>query len=283
VTSPYDRHTDYRAGQLAALVQLDIALPAAVRHAISAHQAAAALKAPARPLPGSDRRAAADAALDLVHAAVESSKRPGALPPLDAAVARISAARQAEQKTLDEITLVGEIRSAAAVVLCQAVAGENGRRIIAAMQDRHGRVTTELVERARRLPAGTDESLALELGGEVRESFLACRDLAADAARLRAALGLVDPSPIPREIPDGWGQCARHERSGRLYKHWLAPAGSTDYGRLDGSLTFWLAATASGEPYDWWLPTVAEAEERAAELREQHRVENVRLAGAHVM
>jgi hypothetical protein len=273
---PASRQLEYRAGQLAeTLPPLGIGLPAQVRYAITAHEAAQRLRAPAPPLPGAATRAAGDAAIDLAHAACE--KR-GVLPPLDAGIARIGAARAAEQRTLDEAELVREVKAAAGLVLVQAVAAQ-AAKIVASLQTRHREVIAELVERARRLPPGINDQVALERGGEVREDYLAARDLAALAGRLRDSLSIVENDP-PRSI-DGLGICLMYERSSALYDHWLAPSGTTDLGTV-GSFEFYLRA-AHEAGLDWWLPSAAEWRQRCAEIVERHQADRARLAGAHVL
>jgi hypothetical protein len=277
VANVYDRRVDYRARLLAQLPELGLDLPAAVRYAISGYRSAQAIRAPAAPLPRAAERALADLALNLAHSAVEG-KRPGALPgSLD--VSAVAAARAAEQETLDRIALVGELRNATSVVLCQVAAGDNGRRIIAAIQQAHGETVAELTGHLRSLPAGVDDQVALAEGEPVRSAYLAGLDLAERAARLRQALVLVEGAAPPREIPDGFSQCAAYERSGRLHSHWNGRTGTIEFGPF-GSFAFWDAACRIEPPLDFWLPATAEAEARASELREQAHVEHVRLTHA---
>jgi hypothetical protein len=263
----------YRAGTLAALPQLDLALPAAVRAAITGYEAVMALPVPAPPQPGADRRAIAALADELARDAL-TGNRPAAPPqPLD--VTAVTAARQAEQDGLDRAALARELRSAAAVVLCQVLDGENGQQVIGAIQARHADVVDGLVKRAKRLPPGADSVSALEAGGQHRADFLAARDAVAMLARLRDALRLVDGG-TPPEPDDGLSFCSGWEQTGKLAGAWLAPSGTTTHGPL-GTLEFWLSAAREAD-YRFWLPTTAELTARIAELHTTRHAQRARAS-----
>jgi hypothetical protein len=264
---------EYRAGKLAGLAQLDLALPAPVRNAITGYEAVMALPVPAPPHPGADRRAITALADELARDAL-TGKQPATVPqPLD--VSAVTRARQADQDTLDRAALARELRSAAAVVLVQVFGGADGQQVIAAIQARHNQVVADLVRRARRLPPGADETSALETGGQHRADFLAARDAVAELARLREAIRLADHGTPP--VPDdGIAITTSWERSGALAGTWLAPTGTTVHGDL-GSLPFWLSA-AREQGFEWWLPTAAEQHARIAELRGARHTQ--RLAAA---
>jgi hypothetical protein len=261
---------EHRAGTLATLAQAGIALPATVRAAITGYEAIMALPVPAPPYVGADRSAIAALADELARDAL-TGKRPAAPPqPLD--VTPVSRARQEDQAALDRAALARELRSAAAVVLCQVFGGANGQQVIAAIQARHADVVDGLVKRARRLPPGADEQTALETGGQHRTDWLGCRDAVTVLTRLREALRLVDPG-VPPEPVDGLSFCSGWERSGRLAGTWLAPVGATTFGLL-GSLEFWLAAGRE-QGFEWWLPSAAEQAARLAELRHDRQTQRL--------
>jgi hypothetical protein len=266
VTTPYDH-----APRLTGLAGLGITLPAQVRNGIAAYQAAMGLNAMApqgRAVVGATARAAADIARRALTAK-------GALGPLD--VTPVTRARQAEQEAADRAALARELRGATSRVLAELINGPDGERVIGALQARHREVLTGLCEHAQRLPAGVDDAVALAQGGQVREDYLAVRDAAAEAAQLREALADVeDARDVVREFLDGVLVCAMFEKSGGLYQQWMAPTGQTTFGP-PGTFVFYLAACR--EPgYEWWLPTVAEAEQRAAEQRkDMHARRTARL------
>jgi hypothetical protein len=263
-----------KAGKLAALPQLGIAVPATVSAAITGYEAVMALPVPAPPLrPDADRRAITALADELARGAL-TGKRPAAVPqPLD--VTAITRARQDDQDALDRAALARELRSAAAVVLCQVFSGENGQQVIGAIQARHAEVVDGLCKRARRLPPGADETSALEQGGQHRTDWLACRDAVAELARLRDALRQVDSRPPPPP-EDGIVICSHWERSGKLAGAWLAPSGTTTHGDL-GSLEFWLSA-AREPAYQFWLPSAAEQSARIAELRAERQARRLQAS-----
>jgi hypothetical protein len=265
---------EYRAGKLAALAQLDLALPAAARAAITGYEAVLALPVPAPPERGADRRAIADLADRLARDAL-LGKRPAAPPqPLD--VTPVARARQDDQDALDRAALARELRSAAAAVLCQVFSGETGQQVIGAIQARHADLVDGLAGRARRLPPGADETTALEVGGAHRTDWLAARDAVAEMDRLREALRLVDPG-TPPQPDDGLAFCSGFEQTGQLAREaWLAPSTTTTHGPL-GSLEFWLGA-ARQEGYRFWLPTAAQQHERLAELRAARQAQRLQAA-----
>jgi hypothetical protein len=264
---------EYRAGKLAGLAQLDLALPASARAAITGYEAVLALPVPAPPYPGADRRAITALADELARDAL-TGKRPAAPPqPLD--VSAVSRARQDDQAALDRAALARELRAAAAVVLCQAFAGETGQQVIGAIQARHADVVDGLVKRARRLPPGASEQTALETGGQHRADWLAARDAVAELDRLREALRLADPG-TPPDPDDGIAITTGWERTGALARAWLAPAGTTTHGDL-GTLEFWLSA-AREDGYEYWLPAAAEQAARIAELRAARQAQRLQAA-----
>jgi hypothetical protein len=261
---------EFRAGTLAALPQLDIVVPAAIRTAIAGYQAVMALPVPAPPNHGADRRAITALADELARD-VLTGQRPAA-PPLPLDVTAITRARQDDQDAIDRAALARELRSAAAVVLCQVFDGENAQQVIGAIQAKHQTVAADVSKRARRLPPGADERSALETGGQHRADWLACRDHVAFLARLREALRLVDDGTPPEPV-DGLSFCSGWERSGKLAGAWLAPIGATTFGPL-GSLEFWLAAGRE-QGFEWWLPAAAEQSARLAELRHDRQAQRL--------
>jgi hypothetical protein len=264
---------EFRAGRLAGLAQLDLALPATVRAAITGYEAIMALPVPAPPYPGADRRAITDTADRLARDAM-LGKRPAAPPqPLD--VTAITAARQADMDGHDRAALARELRTAAAAVLCQVFSGDNGQQVIGAIQARHADVVDGLCRHARLLPEATTDADALEQGGATREHFLACRDAVAELSRLREAIRLADHGTPPDPV-DGIAITTGWERSGALAGTWLAPVGTTTHGDI-GTLEFWLSA-ARVDGYRFWLPTAAEQAARIAELHADRQRQ--RLAAA---
>jgi hypothetical protein len=264
---------EYRAGKLAALTQLDLALPATVRAAIHGYEAVLALPVPDPPYPGADRRAITALADELARDALTGQRPAAPAQPLD--VTPVTRARQDDQDALDRAALTRELRAAAAVVLCQVFSGGNGQQVITAIQARHAEVTADLCKRARRLPPGASEQTALQAGGQHRADFLAVRDAVAELDRLREAIRLVDHG-TPPEPDDGLSFCSGWEWTGNLAGTWLAPAGTTAHGAL-GSLPFWLGA-ARVDGYQFWLPTAAEQAARIAALRADRQVKRARAA-----
>jgi hypothetical protein len=190
-------------------------------------------------------------------------------------VSPVTRARQDDQDDTDRAALARELRSAAAVVLCQVLSGENGQQVIGAIQARHADVADGLCKRARRLPPGADERSALETGGQHRADWLAVRDAVAILHRLREAIRLVDPG-VPPAPDDGLSMCVGWERSGRLAQTWLAPIGATTFGPI-GSLEFWLGAGRE-QGFEWWLPAAAEQAARLAELRADRHARRLQAA-----
>jgi hypothetical protein len=264
---------EYRAGKLAALTQLDVALPATVRAAITGYEAVLALAVPDPPYPGADRRAITALADELARDALTGQRPAAPAQPLD--VSPVTRARQDDQDALDRAALAREFRAAAAAVLCQVFSGENGQQVIAAIQARHQAIVADLVKRARRLPPGASEQTALETGGQHRADFLAARDAVAELAQLREAIRLVDHG-TPPEVDDGMSYCSGWERTGNLAGTWLAAAGVTTHG-APGSLEFYLSAARVPE-YDLWLPAAAQQAARLAELRAGRQAQRARAA-----
>jgi hypothetical protein len=264
---------EYRAAKLAALADLDLALPATVRTAITAYEAVMALPVPAPPYPGADRRAISALAGELARTALTGKHPAAPAQPLD--VSPVTRARQDDQDALDRAAVARELRSACGVVLCQVFSGENGQQVIGAIQARHADVVDGLVKRARRLPPGADEQTALETGGQHRADFLACRDAVAELSRLREAIRLADPG-TPPGLDDGVSFCSGWERSGALAGTWLAPSGVTSFGPL-GTLEFWLGAGRE-QGFVWWLPTAREQHARIGELRAARQAQRLQAA-----
>jgi len=271
---------DHRAEQLAQLAHFgQLTLPAPVTTAISGYEAVMASPAPPMPERGAEQRAIAALADELARQAM-LGKQPASPPqPLD--VTAITAARQADQDALDRVALARELREAAAAVLCQVFAGSNGQQVIGAIQARHAELMAELVRHAHLLPPGADDQAALEHGGEIRESYLAARDLAATITQLREAVRLVEDR-TPFDMPDDLEITLAYERTGRLYREaWMAPISATTYGPL-GSFQFWLGAAREPD-WEFWLPSAAELQARAAQVREKMHTARVRgLDPAHV-
>jgi hypothetical protein len=261
----------YTLGQLAGLAGLGIPLPAAVSRAIAAHAAAQTVPVPALPHPGEPaRQAARDLAAELARAAAES-----ATPTFDLAdVTPVTEARANEQRAIDRHTVATELRDAAARLLGETVAAHRGE-VTAAIQAKYTTAVAELVKRARRLPAGATDELALEAGGLHRADWIAGRDLVAGMDRLRAALRLVDDGTPPYPN-DGIAFCAAFEQTGKLAETWLAPAATTMHGAL-GTLEFWLDA-ARVDGYLFWLPTAAEQAARIGELHRGRQVQRLQAA-----
>jgi hypothetical protein len=262
--------TEHRAGQLASLARLEhLSLPAAARTAIDGYRALRALPVPPQPLPGADRRAITALADELARDAL-TGKHP-AVPSLPLDVTAIAAARQAEQDSQDRANLTGDLRAAAAAVLCQVFYSES-QQVIAAIQARHAEVMAELVQHARQVPEGTDDNVALEHGGELRVSYLAARDLVPIVTRLREAVHLVEDR-LPPAPSDGIDWCLLFERTGLLAKTWLAPSMVTEHGAL-GSFEFYVSACKVPD-YEWWCPAAGEVEERAEQLHQQMHASRV--------
>jgi hypothetical protein len=262
--------TEHRAGQLAQLAHLDLALPAQVRTAIGGYEAVMALPVPPPPEHGAIQRAIADTADRMARDAL-LGKRPAA-PPVPLDVTAITRARQDDQAALDRTALARELRGTAAVVLCQLLAGEAGQQVIGAIQAKHADVMTELTRHARALPEGADDRAALESGGAVREHYLACRDRTALVSQLREAVALTEGPPS--YMPDGLEICLGFEKTGRLYGTWLAPTGTSAHGS-PGTLGFYLSVCREPD-YELWCPTLAEVEARAAQFRERQQAARVR-------
>ena len=268
--------SEHRAGQLAALAQLDqLALPAAARTAITGYERIMALPFPQPPLPGADRRAIAALADELARDGM-TGKSP-AIPSLPLDVSAVTAARQAEQESLDRAGLHRELRAAAAAVLVTVFSGDTGQQAIHAVQGRHAKVMDDLCEHARQVPEGTDDRAALEHGGPIRVHYLAARDLAVTAAQLREAVQQIEDRP-PAAVDDSLELCLMFEQTGGLYQTWMAPAGISSHGPI-GTLEFYLSAGREPD-YTWWAPTAAELAARAGQLRQQMHAD--RVAGQDV-
>jgi hypothetical protein len=259
-----DRTVEYRAGQLAGLADVDgLTLPVAVRRAIGAYRAAHALRPPGRPAPGSlTGMALADLAIDAVSAAAASGH-----PSFRLDVAKVTEARLREQELGDQANLAWEIRDAATLALVQSV-NASAAKIITSIQQRHGAVIDSLTAAAKRLPGGCDDSVALHAGGSVREDWLNVNAKAAEAAALRALVGMIEGTG--RELNDGIDATTLFESSGALYAYWLAPSGTTSLGDM-GSVGFWTSATRALPDASWWLPSVAEWQECSGRVHREQR------------
>jgi hypothetical protein len=270
-----DRSTEHRAGQLASLPQLGIALPQAVSRAVASYQAAMDLPIPPRAGPRVVDQAVTGRAAELVR-----ETPPGKLAELAADVSAITAARRDAEQADDRAALAAAVKDAAAERLSQVVSGDIAAEVIAAIQGKHHAAVTDLASRAARLPPGIDTEGALTAGGRVRDDLPRCRDRIAELRVLRAALTQVEgPDALALARNDGLGVCVRFERTGLLYRrHWLAGDAVTTAGPLDTE-AMWLALGPL-KGLTWWLPTMAEAAERAAELETQYRAERVQRASA---
>jgi hypothetical protein len=261
----------YTVGELAGLAGLGIDLPPAVTRAVAALGAAERVRVPAPPIPAVlVRQAVTDVAAGLVRDAAASDQ-----PVFDLTdVSAIGAARRQAEEAADRQALAAEVRDAAALMLGQTVAAHRGE-LIASIQAKHQATVTDLVKRARRLPAGATDESALEAGGQHRSDWISARDLVAELGRLRAALRLVDDG-TPEPPGDGIEFCAAYERTGKLAETWLAPEVTTSHGS-PGTLDFYLSA-ARDPGLEFWLPTVAEQAARIAELHRGRTVQRLQAA-----
>jgi hypothetical protein len=246
-------YTAAGAQELATLLpQAGVKLPAGVAAAITGYQRTSVTAAPAAPPPGvRAQKAIADTAWQAARQAAED----GAEVTLD--LTAIRAARQAEADDSDLAALAKAIREAGARLLCGA-ADEHHAELIDAIQAKWGEAVAKFHGRARRLPPGVDDQVALAEGGRIRSDYLAARDEHASLMALRAALALVD-EPWP-EVPDSFERAFLSLRTDLLVR---------DLGRFGddpGSFGWYLAACQQTEPADLWLPTVAQVRERAAEF-----------------
>jgi hypothetical protein len=254
----------FRADQIATLAGL-VELPPPVVRALGVYEAAQQQR-PALPQPGSLVRNA------MAQAAGDIARRGGrAVAELD--TSKISAAREADQIAMDQAELGREVLAAAARLAGEAADAHLGR-IVAAIQAKHEEAVGELVTRARRLPPGATDATALEAGGQHREDYLRCRDLAAEAARLRDGLRTAEDVES-WQVPEGWEQCLQYEQSGALSKHWLGRESTSEFG-VPGTLEFWLLAAR--EDFKWWLPSDAQWRRRCDELRAEWHAQRVRAA-----
>jgi hypothetical protein len=253
-----------RADQIASLTGL-VELPPPVLKALGVYEAAQGPQ-PALPAPGSLVRTA------MAQAAEEIARRGGrAVAELD--TSKIRAARQADQDAMDRAELGREVLGVAARLVGEA-ADTHRDRIVATIQARHEEATAELVTAARRLPPGANDTMMLEMGDPHRKDYLRCRDLAAEATRLREGLRTVEDVEA-WGMPEGWELALQYERSGSLIGHLLAREATTTYGPI-GSLPFWLAA--GREDFKWWLPADAQWRARCAEVLAERQRERVQAA-----
>jgi len=256
-----------RARKMAALAShAGLTLPRAVLGAVAAYTASLKVRAPAVPAAGQlAAEAAEQAAARLVREAAASG---AGFTPVDAAP--VTAARLREAELADQAQLCAAIRDAAVVAVIAAFSRHAGG-VLAALQARHAEVMGDLTRRARKLPPGCTEADALNLGGETRTHYLACRDLAAEQGALRDAAREVEAPGQPyRTDVDPVLAAVEYDRSGRLYRSWQGPGWVHAHGP-PGSLEFYLVA--SREPFEWWLPSRAEAEQRAAQVSAELRAE----------
>jgi hypothetical protein len=260
----------YRAEKLAALAaHPGVTLPGPVLGAVAAYQASMAIQIQVAPVTGQlAREAATQTAQRLVREAAASG---AALTPLNTEPVR--AARLREAELADQAQLCAAIRDAAVVAVIAAFS-RHATGVLAALQAKHAALMADLTRRARRLPPGCTEAVALAEGGRVREDFLACRDLVAEEAVLRdAARDVEAPGQPYRPDVDPLLAAVQYDRSGRLYRSWQGPGWVHAHGP-PGELRFWLAAAR--EDFEWWLPSRAEAEQRAAQVSAQLRSERAK-------
>jgi hypothetical protein len=273
VTVPYDALADIRADNLAGLDGLNVTLPGPVAGAIASYRASLTVLAGRVPVAGTlaAEAAAAEARRQAVAAAA-SAKPAFSLDP-----APVTAARLREAELGDIQLLAAAIRDAAAGHLTETVEASMPA-VIAALQNRHRELIADLVQRARRLPAGTDDEAALRAGGQVRTDYLAARDLVAEEDQLREALRTVEHAP-PHGAPDPVMACLQYERTGELYRnHWRTRTWDLTHGQL-ATLPFWLSA--GREPaFQWWLPNRRELDARIREFTSEQQARRVRAAQA---
>jgi hypothetical protein len=265
----------HRLGQLAALADLNITVPEEFARALDLRRAAHALPPVAVPRPGQlAAEAVQNEAARLVAAAAAAS------PPSfgELGTGPLEQARRRETEAADRAALAAAVRDAADSQVL-AAAEEHMTGLAAAVQARHAQVVSGLVQHARKLPPGTSDETALRAGGQVRQSWIAVTDLAAEENALRQALLDLQAGRYPRPSgADAMRLCVAYDRSGRLYDgYWHAPQWRTAYGPL-GTLPFWLGAIQSGEPFAWWLPSYPELMQRTAQLAEQMRAGQARPA-----
>jgi hypothetical protein len=252
-----------RATVLATLADLSLdGLPAALTRAVTAYVGALGLQVPGPP-PAPQAIIEAAAAKALADAARTGSDTIRIDP------SPVTAARAAEALHLDQAAITRAVRDAAPLMLCQTVDSHRAQ-ITKALQVRHAAILGELVPAARRLPPGITDRQALDAGGHVREDFIASRDLAAQAERLRAVLVDVEDVPGRGPLPSLLERCLAYLRIPVLYE--AAP--SEPFGQ-PGTLEFYRRLGRETEPGDWWLPTRAELHARAVELAEQRRADEV--------
>jgi hypothetical protein len=265
--------TEHRAEQLAALAGIPrLVLPPPVDAAIRRWQAVQALPHPPMPERGAEQRA--------TYAFADQLARQAAIPQVPLDVTPIMQAIQDDAAAISRVNLDRQWRDAESRGLIETFDSHRGQ-VITTIQAHHGKQMTDLAGHARQLPDSVDEHMALEQGGQVRVHYLGCRDLTAVVARLRDAIATVEDHP-QFDISDSLEACLMYERTGRLYRAWLGPSGTSIHGD-PGSFAFWVSACR--EPsFEWWLPSAAELRARAAQLREQMHANRVRggLDPAHV-
>jgi hypothetical protein len=276
VTVPYTARPGLRAAQLADLDTLRVTLPGPVLGAIRAYRASVTVIAGRVPVAGTlTAEAASIEARRQAERAAAAARPAFTLDP-----APVTAARRREEELADAGLLAAAIRDTAAAVLAETIQARMAA-VTAALQARHRDLIADLVQRAKRLPPGTDDAAALETGGQVRTDYLHCRDLAAEEDQLREALRLVEHAPLSG-TPDGLTACVQYEKTGELYRnHWQAP--TWDLSRFGGlaSLEFWLSA--GREPaFQWWLPSRRELTARVREVTAEMQARRVRAARAPV-
>lgn len=252
-----------RAAVLAALPQLGLpGLPAQVTRAVVAYTAALALRPP-------DPPPAARAVIDATAVKAFAAAAAKGSDVIEIDPGPVARARAAEAGHADHAAILAAIRHRAPLALCTIV-DQHRAQIIDALQAKHAEVLGQLVPAARRLPPGITDRQALDAGGHVREDFIASRDLAAQAERLRAVLVDVEDVPGRGPLPSLLERCLAYLRIPVLYE--AAP--SEPFGQ-PGTLEFYRRLGRETEPGDWWLPTRAELHARAVELAEQRRADEV--------
>lgn len=262
----------HRATQLAALPSLGLKLPVTVTRAIAAYQAAQEVRVPPPARGRAANLALADTAINLFTSAAERGAKTITLDP-----APIARARAAEQEAIDRAALAHEVKAAAATGLCD-ICDRHQAALLGALRARHNTLVTGLIQHAAKLPPGVDDQVALREGGEIRESYLAARDLAAAIEQLRAAVIEVVDTPVR-----GGGMPGLLER-GLSYVKTTAISdrmtvdGMTPWGAL-GSFPFFIgAAQAITDPGDWWLPTTAEVTDRAEQIMQERQIAKVKAS-----
>jgi hypothetical protein len=181
----------------------------------------------------------------------------------------IEAARNAEQTDRDATVLLKAVKTAAVVRVCNAV-DEHAGQLLAALGARHGELMREFALLAKDLPPGVNDTMALKAGEPMRSKYLSARDTHAEAMQLREAVKLVDNPPLrSRDSPGDLERALWNVRD--------APELFSNPRRWHGGSFDDFVGYVHNGGAQFWLPTFAEVQERAAELREEHRRDTSRL------